>query len=72
VLSYTLKNYYDVTIAVLSGFMLGSLNKVWPWKDSAESNILPDQWVWQGIALMIAGFAVVYLLEKLSTHGAKS
>jgi putative membrane protein len=66
VLSYTLRNHHDVTIAILSGFMLGSLNKVWPWKDVAESNILPDQFIWQGIALMAAGFGIVYLLEKLS------
>jgi len=24
--------YHDVTIALLSGFLLGSLNKIWPWK----------------------------------------
>lgn len=70
VLSYTLKNYHDVTIAVLSGFMLGSLNKVWPWKDAAESNILPDQLVWQGIVLIVVGFALVYFLEKLSLKKA--
>lgn len=31
-ISYLLRNYYSVTIALLCGFMLGSLNKVWPWK----------------------------------------
>lgn len=66
VLSYTLRRFHDITIAILSGFMLGSLNKVWPWKDTAESNILPDQLIWQGIALMIVGFMLVYVLEKLS------
>ena len=30
--SWLLKKYHDVAIAVLSGFMIGSLNKVWPWK----------------------------------------
>lgn len=24
--------YHDVTVALLSGFLLGSLNKIWPWK----------------------------------------
>lgn len=66
VLSFTLKNYRDVTIAVLTGFMLGSLNKVWPWKDAAESNILPHQYLWEGIGLMVVGFALVYVLEKMS------
>ncbi len=32
VLSYFFKRYHDVTVAVLIGFMLGSLRKVWPWK----------------------------------------
>lgn len=32
VLSWLFKKYHDPTIAVLAGFMIGSLNKVWPWK----------------------------------------
>lgn len=32
-ISWLLKHYHGVTIAVLSGFMLGSLNKIWPWKE---------------------------------------
>lgn len=55
VLAWLLKKYHNITIAVLAGFMVGSLNKVWPWKEVtetfigrhgeikplAESNILP-------------------------------
>lgn len=37
VLSWLLKKYYDVTIALLAGFMIGSLNKVWPWKEVVET-----------------------------------
>lgn len=33
VVSYLLKHYHAVTIGVLSGFMVGSLNKIWPWKE---------------------------------------
>jgi putative membrane protein len=32
-LTWVLKNYHNATIALLGGFMLGSLNKVWPWKE---------------------------------------
>ncbi|MFT5827483.1 MAG: putative membrane protein, partial [Urechidicola sp.] len=32
VLSWTFKKYKSPTLAVLTGFLLGSLNKVWPWK----------------------------------------
>ncbi|MDR1603129.1 MAG: DUF368 domain-containing protein [Tannerella sp.] len=80
VLSFLLSKYHDITIAVLSGFMLGSLNKVWPWKETVEtfidshgatrplieSNILPDKQLWEASALAIVGFIIVYVLERLS------
>ncbi|MGY6745036.1 MAG: DUF368 domain-containing protein [Cecembia sp.] len=31
-ISWLLKHYHAVTIGLLSGFMLGSINKLWPWK----------------------------------------
>ncbi len=31
-ISWLLKNYHDLAVAILSGFMIGSLNKIWPWK----------------------------------------
>ncbi|MDN3203862.1 DUF368 domain-containing protein [Algoriphagus sediminis] len=31
-ISWLLRKFYSVTIGLLSGFMLGSLNKLWPWK----------------------------------------
>jgi putative membrane protein len=37
VLSWLLKKYHYPTIAVLAGFMVGSLNKVWPWKEVTET-----------------------------------
>lgn len=33
VLSWTFKNYRMKTLALLTGFMLGSLNKLWPWRN---------------------------------------
>lgn len=35
-LSWLFKKYHDFTIALLTGFMIGSLNKVWPWKKTTE------------------------------------
>ncbi|TXE14510.1 DUF368 domain-containing protein [Algoriphagus aquimarinus] len=32
VISWLLKRFYAITIGILSGFMLGSINKLWPWK----------------------------------------
>ena len=82
VLSYALKHFRNITLAVLTGFMLGSLNKVWPWKKTAETfidsygvekplietNIWPDQYLLEAIVLMLVGFFLVYFLEKLSNR----
>jgi putative membrane protein len=37
VLSWLLKKFHSQTIAVLAGFMIGSLNKVWPWKNTLQT-----------------------------------
>lgn len=36
-LKWIFNRYYDLTIALLSGFLLGSLNKLWPWKQVLTS-----------------------------------
>ena len=57
-LGWLLGKYHDMMVAILTGLMLGSLRKVWPWKETVESlvdvhgkvvplvqtNILPGQW----------------------------
>lgn len=81
VLSFALKNFRNITLSVLTGFMLGSLNKVWPWKETVETyvdshgvvkplieaNIMPNQYVLEAVVLMVVGFLAVYILEKLSS-----
>ncbi|MEN8201272.1 MAG: DUF368 domain-containing protein [Bacteroidota bacterium] len=42
-LSWLLKKYHDVTIAVLVGFMIGSLNKIWPWKETLETIVVDGE-----------------------------
>lgn len=39
VLSWMFQHFKTLTLALLGGFMLGSLNKVWPWKQTLESVI---------------------------------
>ncbi len=69
-LSYALRKWRAVTLSLLTGFMAGSLNKVWPWKvqDAAglEHNIAPDCFVWQAVLLALAGFFLVWGLERIS------
>lgn len=39
VLSWTFKHYKNPTLALLTGFMLGSLNKLWPWRNVISTRI---------------------------------
>jgi uncharacterized membrane protein len=51
--------------------MLGSLRKLWPWKDASEVNILPGAFtneVALAIGLMVVGFVVVIIIEYLAEH----
>ncbi len=36
-LHWLLRRFHDVTVAFLTGIMIGSLNKVWPWKETIET-----------------------------------
>lgn len=36
-LSWLLAKYHGATVALLTGFMVGSLNKIWPWKETLET-----------------------------------
>lgn len=39
VLSWLFNHHHDWTMAALTGFMLGSLNKVWPWQQVLETRL---------------------------------
>ena len=57
VISWLLDHYHDIAVALLAGFMIGSLGKIWPWKEVVltrpnshgeevpfvTSNVLPAQ-----------------------------
>lgn len=36
VLKWLFKHYHNITLALLTGFIFGSLNKVWPWKKTVS------------------------------------
>ena len=42
ILTLLLARFYDVTVALLVGFMLGSLTKIWPWKHTTSYQIKHD------------------------------
>lgn len=39
VLTWLLRRYHDITVGLLAGFMVGALNKVWPWKQVVQTTI---------------------------------
>ena len=38
-LKWMFKNYHNATLALLTGFIMGSLNKIWPWKKVLETRV---------------------------------
>lgn len=42
-LKWMFKNYKNTTLALLTGFILGSLNKIWPWKKVLETKVFDDR-----------------------------
>lgn len=86
VLSWMFEKFRSITLALLTGFMVGSLNKVWPWKQTTQyrtnshgeevpflqDNVLPmnyidgEAMVIQVVVLMVVGFAIVFLLERMA------
>jgi len=43
IISYIFKRYYNLTIALMSGFVLGSLSTIWPWKKTIYDPIIKDR-----------------------------
>lgn len=75
-LNWLLTRHHTLMLGLLSGLMLGALNKVWPWKETAgeliQKNISP--WAYAStvglsqlcitLSAMIAGVILILLLEK--------
>ncbi|MBW3565631.1 MAG: DUF368 domain-containing protein [Acidobacteria bacterium] len=80
VLTWLFRHYHDLTVAALTGLMLGSLRKIWPWKvdiawivdahgarvPTVQANVLPEPGSQFAIAIAIAlaGMLAVIILEK--------
>lgn len=75
-LTYLFKNYQNTTLSLLTGFMIGALNKVWPWKEVLsyrenshgqevpllERSILPGNYEGDPQLLQVIVFAIVGFL----------
>jgi putative membrane protein len=79
-LSYLFAHFRDLTIALLTGFVAGSLLIIWPWKNTIYMEVMEGkekaigyEWLlppldlsllW-AVLLMMVGFVVVYWMEKV-------
>jgi putative membrane protein len=74
-LSWLFKRYHDGTIAVLAGMLLGSLRKVWPWKEAGalglDRNILPPAWTWEVTLIAVLAVAGFTLITTLTVWAAQ-
>ena len=84
ILSWVFKHYKNQTLALLTGFILGSLSVIWPWKEVAESIIIKGKekiitYNWYlpnelntetilAIVLILAGILSVYCLENFAEN----
>ena len=82
VLSWLLHHYHDAMFALLTGFMAGSLVKVWPWKETLltrinskgesvpfiQQNVLPQlsSDLIPALILLLMGFILVLGLERFA------
>lgn len=64
-LKFLLKDYRSVTMAALTGIMLGSLRVIWPPQHAPSGMAAEIMWL-QAILFIIVGAALVLLLERLS------
>ncbi|MAZ73284.1 MAG: DUF368 domain-containing protein [Flavobacteriaceae bacterium] len=76
ILNYMFKNFKNTTLAVLTGFMIGALNKIWPWKEVlqyrtnhsgeqvplVENSILPGNFDGEPEVLLAIVFMVIGFL----------
>lgn len=85
-LSWMFRYHHDIVVAALTGIMLGSLRKLWPWKEVlqtrinshgemvplVEANILPD-WAALGtyMAIFLVFVGMVLILTLEKFNGTK-
>lgn len=84
ILSWLFKRYHDTAVALITGFVAGSLAIIWPWKEAVYSRTVLDKVVsyqrhfpdfqnnatWIAIAWLVGGIAVIAVTEKLSAKSA--
>ena len=85
ILSIVLEKFKSTTLALLTGFIVGSLAVIWPWKEEIKimsgekEKVTGYQWhlpavdnmLLLALLLMLAGAGLVLILEKISGNSSK-
>ena len=73
IISWLFKRFKDCVLSLLTGFILGSLLIIWPWKEVAENRLITSWYLPElnsstilAISLMLIGFYVVVKLETFT------
>lgn len=61
-LKWLLDHHHTITLAILTGVMIGGLRTLWPWQDEARVLLAPANDAGPAALLALAGFAVVAVL----------
>ena len=64
ILKYLFNNHRDATYTIMLGLVIGSIEKVWPWNKSFSTEF-SNLYLFLSISLVILGFVIVILLEKI-------
>ncbi len=64
ILKYLFNNHRNTTYTIMLGLVIGSIEKVWPWNKSFSAE-LSNLNLFLSISLVILGFVIVILLEKI-------
>ena len=64
ILKYLFNNHRDATYTIMLGLVIGSIENVWPWNKSFSTE-LSNLNLFLSISLVILGFIIVILLEKI-------
>jgi len=64
ILKYLFNNHRDATYAIMLGLVIGSIGNIWPWNKSFSTE-LSNLNLFLSISLVILGFVIVILLEKI-------
>lgn len=67
ILSWLFNNYKDLTYSIMLGLVIGSIGKVWPWKQN-EIVQLANLDMIISLILVIIGFFMIFIIEKLNSN----